>query len=194
MTLCRALEPEGSGSTRRLFREVEPWKSLLERFDQPQIDLACERLTIDTSAPAATLNFASPGPAERALLRRVVEDLGAGRPPNAQILPDHAALALASAATAARAVDGHVDLESVAPRIGLTMDFGAVADGHHVEPAVEVSRSDAETGVRQQIEAVASAGGWVLVRGGPGIGKSWLCEQLADGYRHAGWTVARHHC
>lgn len=175
-------------------REGRSWQSLLERFADAHLREACEHLTIDTGAPAATLDFAEPGPAERALLRRVIEDLGAGRSPNAHILADHAALSLAHAATSARALDGNVTRESLLPRIGLTTDFGAVIEGHPVEPTVAVARAGASDEVRTRIDSVVGVGGRVVLVGGPGVGKSWLCEQLAGSYRDADWVVARHHC
>ena len=175
-------------------READPWKKHVAGLTDAQVRTACDHLTVDTSAPAASLDFTSPGPAERALLRRVSEELGAGRVPNVHIAPEHAALALAHAATGARALDGNVAREDVAPRLGLITDFGAVAEGHPVEAAVAVPRVGAAAEVRKHVDAVASAGGRVVVVGEPGGGKSWLCEQLADTYRDADWIVARHHC
>lgn len=176
-------------------RTNEPWKTRLSRLTSVQIHAACEHLTIDTSAPASTLNFAEPGPAERVLLRRVVEELGAGRSPNTRVTPEHAALALTHAATGARALAGDaVTRESVAPQVGLITDFGAVAEGHPIEPAVAVHRADAGAELRTHVDAAAVAGGRVVVVGQPGVGKSWLSEQLANAYRQAGWIVARHHC
>jgi hypothetical protein len=90
--------------------------------------------------PGVIARLQEPGPAERALLRRVSEELGAGRIPNVHIAPEHAALALAHAATGARALDGKVARESVSPQVGLTTDFGAVAEGHPIEAAVAVPR------------------------------------------------------
>ena len=175
-------------------QETEPWKTRLTGLTNVQVRMACEHLTIDTSAPASTLDFSAPGPAERALLRRVIEELGAGRTPNTNIAPEYAALALAHAATGARALDGNVVKERVSPQVGLTTDFGAVAEGHLIEPAVAVPRAGAAAEVRKHVDAVAATGGRVVVTGEPGVGKSWMCEQLADTYRDADWIVARHHC
>jgi NACHT domain len=180
----------------QLLRYSKPWKNLVEHLTDDQVQAACEHLTVDTSAPSSSLDFTSPGPgpAERALLRRVTEELGAGRTPNTHIAPEHAALALANAATGARALDGNVVRERVSPQVGLTTDFGAVAQGHPVETAVAVRRLGAAAEVRKRVDAVAPAAGRVVVTGEPGVGKSWLCEQLADAYREADWIVARHHC
>lgn len=175
-------------------RDSKPWKPLVEHITDEQLKTVCRHLTIDIGAPASTLDFASPGAAERILLRRVTEELGAGRPPNSATTPEHAALALVYAATGARALDGNVARENVAPRIGLITDFGAVAEGRPVESAVAVSRDSAVALLRESVDAVSSAGGRVVVTGEPGVGKSWLCEQLADHYKGAKWIVARHHC
>lgn len=189
------------GVTTRRFRfdpqsllDSTPWKNLVAHLADDQIEAACERLTVDTDAPASTLDFISPGPAERVLLRRVIEELGAGRTPNTHIAPEHAARALAYAATHARAMDGNVARERISPQLGLTTDFGAVAEGHPIETAVAVARDGAAAEVRTHIDAVVPVGGRVVLTGEPGAGKSWLCEQLADTYRNADWTVARHHC
>jgi NACHT domain len=175
-------------------QETGPWKRLVAGLADSRVRAACEHLTIDTSAPASSLDFTSPGPTERALLRRVTEELGAGRVPNTHIAPEHAALALAHAATGARALDGNVARERISPQVGLITDFGAVAEGHPVEAAVAVPRVGAAAEVRKHVDAVTPAGGRVVVVGEPGVGKSWLCEQLADTYRDADWIVARHHC
>jgi len=177
-----------------VLQETEPWKARLAGLSEVQIRSACECLTIDTSAPAASLDFSAPGPAERVLLRRVIEELGAGRTPNTNISPEYAALALAHAATGARARDGNVARERVVPQVGLHTDFGAVAEGYPIETSVVVPRAGATTEVREHVDAVAPTGGRVVVTGEPGVGKSWLCEQLAETYRNGGWIVARHHC
>ena len=175
-------------------RDSNAWKPLVEHITDEPLKSACRLLTIDIGAPASTLDFTRPGAGERILLRRVTEELGAGRPPNSLITPEHAALALAYAATGARALDGSVTREHVAPRIGLITDYGAVAEGRPVESAVAVSRDGAVAMLRKSIDAASSAGGRVVVTGEPGVGKSWLCEQLADYYRGNDWIVARHHC
>lgn len=178
----------------KLLRDTMPWQNLVQHLTDEQLQAACEQLVVDTSAPASTLDFTDPGPAERALLRRVTEELGAGRPPNTDFPPEYAALALAQSATAARAGDGNVARRRVAPRVGLTYDFGAVVEGHPIETAVAVPRAGAAAEVRSHIDAVAPGGGRVVVTGEPGVGKSWLCEQLAETYRAEEWIVARHHC
>jgi len=171
-----------------------PWKRLVQHLTYEQLEVACAALIIDTNAPASTINFTAPGPAELALLRRVTEELGAGRPPNTHRAPEDLALALTHAATAARTLDGRVRRGDISPRIGLTTDFGAVTEGHPVELAVAVHRVGAVAEVQTQILRTIPEGGRAILTGEPGSGKSWLCEQLANEYRDTGWSVARHHC
>lgn len=193
-------DPLPGVSTRRYrfdpqkLRDTKPWKKLLHDFSDDELLSACARLVIDTAAPAATLSFNAPGLAETALLRRVTEELGAGRPPNTTRAAEDVALALTHAATAARAIDGQVSRTDVAPELRLTTDFGAVREGHPVEPAVAVTRTSAAEALRAQIDTTAPAGGRVVLTGEPGAGKSWLCEQIADSYRADDWIVVRHHC
>lgn len=175
-------------------RENAPWSKLVEGLTQAELLEACAALTIDTCAPSSTLDMSEPGPAELALLRRVTDELGVGKPPNTHISSEAVALSLTAAALAARALMGNVTREFVSPRIGLTTDFGAVVVGHPVEEAVAVSRTGATTLVREHVETAATEGGRVVITGEPGVGKSWLCEQLAEVYETEDWLVARHHC
>lgn len=173
---------------------TSPWSSLLSEFTEEQVAEACASLIVDTGAPSSTINLAAPGPAELALLRRAIEELGAGRPPNAHREPIDVALQLVHAATSARAQNGAVRREDLSPRIGLISDFGAVAQGHPVEKSVEVARDGAIGALQTRINGRAAAGGCVVLTGEPGTGKSWLSEQLATSYSDAGWIVVRHHC
>lgn len=172
----------------------EPWSTLVARIAVDDLRLACKQLVVDTSAPSCSLSFAEPGGVERALLRRATEDLGAGRAPNTRLSPEFVARALAQAATAARSLTGDVSRESLLPELGLVTDFGAVAEGHPVDTAVAVSRPDSMSATKHQIDTTAVEGGVVVMTGEPGVGKSWICEQLAEAYLAEDWIVARHHC
>ncbi|MBB2988515.1 NACHT domain-containing protein [Terracoccus luteus] len=173
----------------------EPWATLVGHLSSQDLRDACDALTVDTDAPAASINFSDPGPAERVLLRRVRDELGAGRPPNSDVSPEFAAHALALAATSARVTEsGVITRDAIDPRLGLRVDFGAVSEGHPVDTEFAVAREGAATAIRAQIGATIAGGGRVVVVGGPGTGKSWLSEQLAETYREDDWIVARHHC
>ncbi|WP_426007189.1 AAA family ATPase [Paenarthrobacter sp. NyZ202] len=176
-------------------RANEPWADLVKHLSDNDLRRACNSLIVDAGAPASTISFADPGPAERSLLRRVREDLGAGRTPNTDVTPEFAAHALVQAATSARVVDtGVVRRDLIEPRLGLRVDFGAVAAGHPIEPEVAVARLGAAAEVSKHIDSTVTGGGRVVVVGEPGVGKSWLCEELTVRYRDNAWTVARHHC
>lgn len=176
-------------------RAHKPWAELVKHLSDSDLWRACSSLIVDTGAPYSTISFADPGPAERALLRRVREDLGAGRTPNADITPEFAAHALVQAATSARVVEtGVVRRDLIEPRLGLRVDFGAVVAGHPIEADVAVARVGATAEISKHIDSTAPTGGRVLVVGEPGVGKSWLCEELTNRYQDSDWLVARHHC
>ncbi|GLF95509.1 P-loop domain-containing protein [Streptomyces yaizuensis] len=174
-------------------REHEPWRSILVDVGDDLLSNACASLIVDTGVPACSLNVREPGPAEAALLHRVREELGAGRPPNRDRAPEDVALALIEAAKEARARAGTVALEGLAPRMALRVDFGAAQEGRPVDRAAEVTRPAVLTGMMAAVESAARSGGVVVITGGPGVGKSWLSEQLGDALRDT-WVAARHHC
>ena len=175
-------------------RAGRPWSDLLAQFSSDELAEACARLTVHTSAPAASLNLREPGPAESVLLRRLAEELGAGRPPNVDRSPVDVAAALIQAATSHRAGRGTVVKDVLVPYIGLTTDFGAVSEGSPIEPDVAVSRGQALASVEGAVRRTAPAGGRLVLVGGPGVGKSWLCQELAGNFAGTGSLVARHHC
>lgn len=177
-----------------LFRQSARWTALLSGFTEEEIHRACASLIVDVGAPAASLSFSDPGPADAALARRAAVELGAGRPPNVHRSPDDVALALVHAATKARSTNGDVTRASIAADVGLTTDFGAVREGSPVEAALVVAREGATTTFTDRIDDVAKHGGRVVLVGEPGAGKSWLSQQVTDAYRTKNWIVARHHC
>ncbi|MER6625428.1 ATP-binding protein [Streptomyces sp. NPDC000931] len=176
-----------------VLRAREPWKTMLAGISDDLLHRACASLVVDTDLPACSLNIREPGPAEAALLHRITEELGAGRPPNRHRTPEEVALALIETAKAARSRVGTVTIEALLPRLGLEVDFGAVREGHPVDRAAEVRRPSVLTSVVTAVEDAARQGGVVVVTGAPGIGKSWLCEQLGDALRED-WLAVRHHC
>ncbi|MER6194887.1 ATP-binding protein [Streptomyces cyaneofuscatus] len=174
-------------------RAHAPWKEMLAKVDDELLSRACTSLVVDTNLPACSLNIREPGPAEAALLHRITEELGAGRPPNRHRTPEEVALALIETAKAARSRAGTVTVEDLLPRLSLEVDFGAVREGHPVDHATEVHRPTVLSGVVAAVKGAAQQGGVVVVTGAPGIGKSWLCEQLAEALRET-WLAVRHHC
>ncbi|MFJ9154298.1 AAA family ATPase [Streptomyces sp. NPDC102270] len=174
-------------------RAHDPWKSMLAAVSDDVLERACACLIVDTGVAACSLNIREPGPAEATLLHRITEELGAGRPPNRTRTAEDVALALIETAKAARSRTGTVTVEDLLPRLGLETDFGAVREGHPVDRASEVTRPAVLTKVVAHVEDTARQGGVVVVTGAPGIGKSWLCEQLGDAL-HETWLAVRHHC
>ncbi|MFJ5123394.1 ATP-binding protein [Kitasatospora sp. NPDC088548] len=207
--LTNVLRPVGAGndpgpalhglSSRRFrfdaaaLRSHEPWRTMLAGIGDDLLGRACASLVVDTGVPVFSLNIHNPGPAEAALLHRVTTELGAGRPPNRHRSPEEVALALIEAAKAARSRNGTVTAEDLLPRLALEVDFGAVREGHPVDRAAEVRRPAVLANMKRALEDTARQGGVVVVTGAPGIGKSWLCEQLADDLQDT-WLAARHHC
>ncbi|OZE33864.1 hypothetical protein CH256_11265 [Rhodococcus sp. 05-2254-6] len=176
-------------------RTNRPWSKLVEGLSDEDLRHACSHLVVDTGAPESTISFSDPGPAERALLRRVREELGAGRTPNTDVTPEFVAHELVQAATSARVVEtGLLRRDLIEPRLGLRVDFGAVNAGHPIETSVAVARVGAIAAVRRHVDLTAPGGGHLVITGEPGVGKSWLCEELTDSYQHDDWIVARHHC
>ncbi|MGW7580931.1 AAA family ATPase [Kitasatospora sp. NPDC054768] len=188
----------GLHSTRYRFdaqalRAAEPWRSMVADLDDDVLHRACQRLIVDVGLPGCSLDIRAPGTAERVLLRRLADELGAGRPPNRLRTPEDVALALIEAAKAARGLDGTVTPGDLIPRLGLAIDFGAVREGHPVDRTVAVARPRVLAALTSAAEEASARGGVVVLTGGPGSGKSWLCEQLADRLCED-WIVARHHC
>lgn len=188
----------GLSSTRFRFdaaalRANAPWNAMLAGVNDDLLRRICAALVVETGLPACSLNIREPGPAEAALLRRVTEELGAGRPPNRDRAAEDVALALIETAKAARSRIGTVTAEDLLPRLSLAVDFGAVSEGHPVDRAIEVPRPEALVSLVAAVDEAAEHGGVVLITGTPGIGKSWLCEQLGDALRDT-WIAVRHHC
>lgn len=189
----------GISSTRLRFDPVllltsDPWRVVLKGVPDDAVRRVCEALFVEVDLPSLSVDVRSPGPAELALLRRVADELGAGRPPNRGRSPEDVALALIEAAKAGRGLDGIVTMSTLLPRLDLSVDFGAVYEGHPVDPMTAITRSGPLDDIQSALREAAAAGEAVTVVAGPGTGKSWLCEQVADQLKDADWIVARHHC
>lgn len=158
------------------------------------LEWCCHRLVLELSAPRASLDLSDPGAAEQSLLTRVRADVGAEAFPNSDRRAADVAAAMVSAARAARQGLLIPTSEELLRRAQLRSDFGAVSRLHPVDPTVEVQRPSA---VKQLVNAAnerAADGGYLLVQGPPGHGKSWACQQLLDALSDEGWLVAEHYC
>ncbi len=155
---------------------------------------ACKHLVVEVGAPPASGDLTAPDLAERLLLMRVRAEVGAETFPNVDRAAVDVAAAMVSTARAARQGRLVVTAEELLRRTQLRSDFGAVSRAHPVDRALEVLRP---TTVRQLVEAagrLASKGGYLLVVGPPGHGKSWVCQQLLDALSAEGWLTAEHYC
>lgn len=154
----------------------------------------CDRLVLELGAPRASLDLTKPDAAEELLLKRVRADVGAEAFPNSERRAVDVAAAMVSAARAARQGALVPTSEELLRRAQLRSDFGAVSRSHPVDPTLEVWRPAA---VRKFVDAAserAIGGGYLLVQGPPGHGKSWVCQQFLDTLSDESWLVAEHYC
>jgi hypothetical protein len=150
------------------------------RVERADLEWLCDHLVIEVGAPAMSMDLAEPGPAERLLLSRVHQELGAGLYPNEHRAVTDVAEALIRAARAGRQGGPAVTRAELLRRTQLRQDFGAVAKSHPVDPAVEVPRPAAVEDLAAAAQEAAGTGGTVLATGPPGQGKSWVCQELID--------------
>lgn len=158
------------------------------------LEWLCEHLVVEVGAPAMTTDLLQPGPAEQLLLQRVRGELGAGIYPNEGRSPVDVAEALIRAVRSARQRGTDVTPHELLRQAQLRSDLGAVVRANPVDRALEVARP-ATVGVLAEAAGTAAAdGGFLLVTGSPGQGKSWACQQLVDQLTSDGWLVAEHYC
>ena len=162
--------------------------------ERPDLDWVCERLVVELDAPAASLDLTNPDAAERLLLKRVRNEVGAGNYPNADRSDIDVAEALIRSARAVRQRSMTVTTSELLRRAQLRSDFGAVARAHPVDRAIEVPRPTTVAKLVQQATAAADEGKIILLVGPPGQGKSWVCQQLVNSLSDKGWIVAEHYC
>ena len=101
----------------------------------------CQRLIVEVATPAASFDLTRPGAAERLLLERVRNEVGAGIYPNSDRTDVDVAEALIRSARGARQGSLTVTASELLRRAQLRSDFGAVARAHPVDRATEVPRT-----------------------------------------------------
>ena len=173
------------------FSFLQTDEGAVERSD---LDWICKHLVVELAVPAASLDLTNPGAAEKLLLRRVQNEIGAGVYPNANRSNVDVAEAFIRCARAARQGSFTVTASELLRRTQLRSDFGAVGRAHPVDGAIEVSRTTTVAKLAQQASAAANNGKAILLVGPPGQGKSWICQQLVKRLSDEDWIVAEHYC
>lgn len=162
--------------------------------DRADLEWICERLTIETCAPAMSSDLRAPGPMEEVLLRRIRRELGAGDYPNGHRSPVDVAVALIHAASKARSTHEPLERRELLRVTALRTDFGSVARRTPVDSSALVPRTDMATAFADEVAVAAQSGGFVVMEGPPGQGKSWLSHELLSALDERNWTVAEHYC
>ncbi len=165
-----------------------------ETATRSDLDWVCQRLVVEVAAPAASLDLTRPAAAERLLLDRVRNEVGAGIYPNAGRPAVDVAEALIRSARAARQDSLLVTASELLRRAQLRSDFGAVARAHPVDKATEVPRAPTVADLIQTTTVATDNGKVLLLVGPPGQGKSWICQQLVHRLLDEKWLVAEHYC
>ena len=161
---------------------------------RPDLDWVCQRLIVEVATPAASFDLTRPGAAERLLLERVRNEVGAGIYPNSDRTDVDVAEALIRSARGARQGSLTVTASELLRRAQLRSDFGAVARAHPVDRATEVPRTPTVAELVQTATDAADKGKVLLLVGPPGQGKSWICQQLVHRLLDEKWLVAEHYC
>jgi len=182
---------DNSSADGNLFTFLREGDTAVERSD---LDWVCERLVLELAAPTASLDLTTPGITERLLLERVRNEVGAELYPNTDRSAIDVAAALINAARAARQGILTISPPELLRLAQLRNDFGAVAQAHPVDRAIEISRTEAVANLVEQTIAAADERSSLLIVGPPGQGKSWICQQVVEDLIKQEWLVAEHYC
>lgn len=177
--------------------EADPFGFLREgpmAIARHDLDWVCARLVIEVEAPSFSGDPTNPGLAERLLLARLRDEVGAELYPNTDRSAVDVAEAVIRTARSARQGRLVVTPAELLRRTQLRHDFGAVARAHPVNKAIEVPRTATVQDLVEAVGAAAVQGSTVLIVGAPGQGKSWACQQVIDELVGRDWLVAEHYC
>ena len=166
----------------------------LPHLGRSDLEWVCEHLVVEVAAPPSSSDLVETADAERLLLKRVQEDLGAGVFPNEHRSSVDVAAALIETARAAREGSCQITAPEILRRAQLRNDYGAVSRAHPVDEAFKVSRPAAVQAFADSAAEQAQTGGAVLAVGPPGQGKSWLCHQVLEELEERGWLISEHYC
>lgn len=164
------------------------WRPM-DGIDRATFARFASKFVIETGCPVASGDLSSPGPLEFALLRLLEEKLGVGRPPNQHRQPLDVLAHLIQFAQSTRVHGARRTADDVVRAMGLRTDFGRVEEELPIDEHRLVVR---ELTLGSLVEAVQAAR-CVAVTGPPGIGKSWLLQQLGQRLAADGWVVATHY-
>lgn len=199
-TLRLAFDPEALWNQRN--KPAEESSRLLFAFlftNIPSIEYdnlkwVCTHLVVEVGAPPSSVDLTAPDLAEILLLTRVRDEVGAEAFPNADRSSIDVAAALISAARAARQDRFEPTAPELLRRAQLRSDFGAVSRAYPVDSTFEVLRPTAISELAEEASELAKTGGYLIVEGSPGHGKSWVSQQLLDALSGEGWLTAEHYC
>lgn len=154
----------------------------------------CDRLIIEVEAPEMSGDLGAPGAAEKLLLDRAIQDIGAGEYPNTHRVPSDVVHAIVAAARLAR--QGLIQLSGgeLLRRTQIRSDFGTVSHRDPVDPDLEVPRPIEVAEIAEIAVEMARVAKPVIIEGPPGQGKSWTCKQLVGQLKSEGCLVAEHYC
>lgn len=188
----RAHDGNAAGGGNGAAREVTDLDRLV--FSREELAHLTRRLIVETNAPAMSSDFAHAGPLEQLLLQRLRAEVGVGEFPNEKRRPEDVAAALVAAAANARQSHEPLTRSGLLKTLSLRTDYGSVRRRSPVVAEQQVNRQGAVKALRTSVEQAAISGGYVVVEGPPGQGKSWLADQLRFSLIADGWTVAEHYC
>lgn len=152
-----------------------------------------KRFVLELECPRASLDLDRPGPMEHRLLSVLADRVGFGRFPNHRRAPIDAAANLILLAYKVRGFDSAnstLSPQRVTAELDLVTDFGRVVQRFPFKPAIYVSVPD----LRRSLLARVKEGGFTVLSGGPGAGKSWELTDLMRKLRAEGTIVAPHYC
>ena len=186
-----AILPGELQSMPKPFAFLQEGDQAIERTD---LEWVCKRLVVELAAPDMSSDLTNPAAAERLLLKRVQEEVGAGIYPNKERSVVDVAESLIHSARAARQGLQPINASELLRRSQLRSDFGAVGRSCPVDEKIEVARASTVAELVRQTTTAANEGSKLLLLGPPGQGKSWICKQLVDSLHENDWLVAEHYC
>lgn len=199
-TVRLAFDPEALWSQRNKTTEKSsdaPFAFLFVNnpsLTQEDLNWVCSHLIVEVGAPRSSADLTSPDLAEILLLGRVRDEVGAESFPNTGRSSVDVSAALITAARAARQDKLQPTAQELLRRAQLRSDFGAVSRAYPVNAALEVVRPTTVDELVAEANEISENGGFLIVEGPPGHGKSWVSQQLLHTLSGEGWLTVEHYC